>query len=371
MGVANPRNSAQFASNREPRHSRGIQEFDKLVSTMAAPTHPSYEIKPIGLKGHTRPLTHVLFNRDNDLLFTAAKDQKPTVWYAKNGERIGTFNGHNGACSKLHVNQDSTFLLTGNADMSAKLWDVKTGHCMYTWKHRTPVRSVGFAMGDNEVLTVNDPVMSSKPTIFIYDLDASARGDEVSSQEPSREMLGHESKINMAVWGPLNETIFSCSDDGTVRAWNPEIGKNIKTIDAHEKGIQTMSFSKDFSHFITASLDHTAKLYDTETCKCLKTYQSDAPINAVAMSPLKNHIILGGGQDAGSVTTTDARMGKFEIKWFSKIYEDELGAVKGHFGPINSLDFSYDGMSFASGAEDGYARIHHLPSGYVEVIENY
>lgn len=106
-----------------------------------------------------------------------------------------------------------------------------------------------------------------------------------------------------------------------------------------------MAFSKDFSHFITASMDHTAKLFDTETMKCLKTYQSDAPINAAAISPLKNHIILGGGQDAGSVTTTYARMGKFEIKWFNKIYEDELGAVKGHFGPINTLDFSYDGMS--------------------------
>lgn len=209
--------------------------------------------------------------------------------------------------------------------------------------------------------------MSSKPTIFIYDVEL----DDIAnmSSEPVAAMLGHQGKINQAFWGPLNETIFSCADDGTVRVWNPEVRKEIKMVPAHEKPIFTMAFSKDFSHFITASMDHTAKLFDTETMKCLKTYQSDAPINAAAISPLKNHIILGGGQDAGSVTTTDARMGKFEIKWFNKIYEDELGAVKGHFGPINTLDFSYDGMSFASGSEDGYARIHHLPSGYVEVID--
>ena len=233
------------------------------------------------------------------------------------------------------------------------------------WKHRTPVNAVGIGLGDYQVLTVNAPVMSSKPTIFIYDLDKNNL-DEMS-MDPVREMLGHTGRISMAHWGPLNETIFSCADDGTVRCWNPESGKEINCVKAHNKGIQTMTFSKDYSHFITASLDHTAKLWDTETMKCLKTYQSNAPVNAAAINPAKNFIILGGGQDAGSVTTTDARMGNFETKWFHKIYEEELGSVTGHFGPINTLDFSYDGMSFATGGEDGYARIWHLPGGFKEV----
>merc|ERR1712010_392762 len=264
----------------------GIEEATPMASQ---PAHPNFKIQPVGLKGHTRPLSCVLFNRDSDLLFTCAKDQIPTVWYAKNGERIGTYNGHTGACSKLSMNADSSLLITGSADMSAKLWDVQTGHCMYTWKHRTPVRAVGIALGDMQVLTVNDPVMQSKPTVFIYDLDK----DDLDGMrsEPVREMLGHEQKINNAFWGPLNESIFSCSDDGTVRTWNPENGKEIGRIRAHEKGIQTMAFSKDFTHFITASLDHTAKLFDTETQKVLKTYTTNAPVNAVAINPLKNHII--------------------------------------------------------------------------------
>lgn len=325
------------------------------------------QIPPIGLKIHTRPLSHVMFNRDSDLLFTCAKDQVPTVSYARNGEKIGTYNGHTGACTKMHVNADSTLLMTGSADMSARLWDVKTGQQKFIWKHRTPVNAVGFAQGDMQVLTVNAPVMNSKPTIFVYDLDAN-KCDEMS-MDPVREMLGHTGKINQAFWGPLNETIFSCSDDGTVRGWNPENGKEINCVKAHDKGIQTMSFSKDMTHFITASLDHTAKLWDTETMKVLKTYTTNAPVNAVAINPLKNHIILAGGQDAGSVTTTDARMGNFETKFYHKIYEEELGSVTGHFGPINSVDFAYDGMSFATGSEDGYARIWHMPTGYCDVID--
>merc|ERR1712216_692372 len=149
----------------------GVQSIMEGATRPKAPQHPSFKIPPIGLKGHTRPLSHVLYNRDNDLLFTCAKDQIPTVWYARNGERIGTYNGHTGACNKLHVNSDSSLLITASADMSARLWDVQTGRQMAVWKHRTPVRAVGINLGDTQVLTVNDPVMTNKPTIFVFDLD--------------------------------------------------------------------------------------------------------------------------------------------------------------------------------------------------------
>lgn len=47
--------------------------------------------QPILLKGHERSITTVKFNADGDLLFTAAKDTKPTVWYSETGERLGTY----------------------------------------------------------------------------------------------------------------------------------------------------------------------------------------------------------------------------------------------------------------------------------------
>jgi hypothetical protein len=41
-------------------------------------------------------------------------------------------------------------------------------------------------------------------------------------------------------------------------------------------------------------------------------------------------IILGGGQDAMSVTTTGSRQGKFEALFWHKLFEEEIGRVKGH-----------------------------------------
>ena len=76
------------------------------------------------------------------------------------------------------------------------------------------------------------------------------------------------------------------------------------------------------------------------------------------------------------MTTTGASAGKFETRFFHmvttfspnlisilqcsisflnpvKVYGEEFGRVKGHFGPINALDVHPFGKSFASGSEDG------------------
>lgn len=51
----------------------------------------------------------------------------------------------------------------------------------------------------------------------------------------------------------------------------------------------------------------------------------------------KHQVLIGGGQEAMNVTTTSMRQGKFETRFWHKIYEEEVGRVKGHFGPINTF----------------------------------
>lgn len=60
------------------------------------------------------------------------------------------------------------------------------------------------------------------------------------------------------------------------------------------------------------------------------------------------------------VTTTAAKAGGFEARFYHKIYAEEFGSVRGHFGPINTVAFAPDGRSFTTGGEDGYVRIHHF-----------
>ena len=453
------------------------------------------KLRPIMVKGHERPLTCVKYNREGDLLFTCAKDHTPCLWYAENGERIGTYQGHCGTVWCLDVNcaqhsspntpqhpspsgpqhpspspplpppnctrdgdgssccgphhpppslrrtVDSTRLLTGSADNMLKLWDVKTGECLHTWKHTAPIRAVGFAQGDKQFLSVLDNIMGNVPTIFLYELDlkniagtpdwcpaaaippprpptacrhracrplpspqsprrlapsppmtyvlppptafradcapSSPRPELTASRAPCRgspthTILGHTAKIQRAAWGPLNKAVYSASDDATLRVWDPETGKQTQIVEGvHGKKITDMQFSWDMTVIVTSCADHWVRLFLADGLQLLKQFNTERNINSAAISPLPDcpYLIAGGGQDAMSVTTTAAKQGKFEVTFYDHCFDDELGSVGGHFGPVNTLHMSPDGRGFTSGGEDGYVRIHHLDPEYFEAYK--
>lgn len=100
----------------------------------------------------------------------------------------------------------------------------------------------------------------------------------------------------------------------------------------------------------------------------LKTYVADTPLNTAVITPKKDYVILGGGQAAMDVTTTSARQGKFEARFYHKIFEDEIGRVRGHFGPLNTIHIHPSGTTYASGGEDGYVRVHHFDKSYFDFM---
>ena len=79
------------------------------------------------LQGHERAITQIKYNREGDLLFSSAKDNAPNVWFSLNGERLGSFMGHQGVVWCLDVNWETTRFLTGAGDNSLRLWDVSNG----------------------------------------------------------------------------------------------------------------------------------------------------------------------------------------------------------------------------------------------------
>lgn len=143
-----------------------------------------------------------------------------------------------------------------------------------------------------------------------------------------------------------------------------QTGKQLAESREHKKQVNDLSMSADLTHFVTGSLDKTSKIFDSTTLECLKTFQPERPVNAAVLSPIFDHVIVGGGQDAMSVTLTSSKAGKFESKIYQKVFGEEIGGIKGHFGPINALAIAPDGRSFSSGGEDGFVRIHHFDADY-------
>ena len=69
-------------------------------------------LKQTYFAGHERSLTQIKFNKDGDLLFSCSKDHIINVWYTHNGERLGTYDGHNGTVWTIDVDSKSRLFVT-------------------------------------------------------------------------------------------------------------------------------------------------------------------------------------------------------------------------------------------------------------------
>jgi translation initiation factor 3 subunit I len=297
-------------------------------------------MKPLMLHGHERSITQIKYNRDGDLLFSSAKDPQPNVWYAINGERLGTYKGHTGAVWCLDINWDTTKLMTGAADNTCRIWDCETGASLTDLQTKSAIRTCGFSFSANLIMYTTDKAMGQPCELSVFDLRSS---EQMRSGKPLWSQEMSKSKVTSAVWGPLDEVIITGHENGDLCQWDITSEEMVRKVSEHSKQINDIQMSKDNNCFITASKDFTAKLFDTYSLDLMKTYKTDRPVNSAAIAPTKPHVVLGGGQEAMDVTTTSTRIGKFDARFYHLVFEEEFGRVKGHFGPINSVAFTPDG----------------------------
>ncbi|KAI7830053.1 eukaryotic translation initiation factor 3 subunit I [Kickxella alabastrina] len=300
---------------------------------------------------------------------TVSKDNVANLWYSHNGELVGTYEGHQGSIWSIDCNNATTLIVTGAADNTARLWHAETGKELHKWDLPTAIKRIEFSHDDRYVLMVTEERMGYKSGIYVFAIDNSM---PEQSNEPVVILRPSPSKATVAAWSYLDKYIVAGHEDGslTLYDWaNEEIVR--RASDAHTERVTDMQMWKDGSYFITSSKDKTARLFETTTLTPTKVYKADTGINSAAMTPTQDLVVLGGGQDSSQVTTTSSRQGKFESRFYHKIFEDEVGRVKGHFGPINSLAVQPDGKAFASGGEDGYVRVHHFDVDYFKFKYDY
>ncbi len=269
-------------------------------------------MKPILLKGHERSITCVKYNDDGDLLFTSSKDATPTLWRADDGERMGTYNGHLGTVWDLDPSYCSTFLITAGADQKALLFEIETGDMLCTFEHGGPVRSVAFNEVADKFVSCSDGFSENKPTVSIWGVDY--QNPPNSPQSPLMT-FEPEMKATRVAWvnyeDELDGGILIALENGSIEIRSSkDLSVLLEKAQVHTKQVKRLSFDKDKSLLFTASEDCTGKMSDANTLEEIKVYETDRPVNAIVPHPTKDHVLLGGGQDAMSVTTTSGKVGK-------------------------------------------------------------
>lgn len=325
-------------------------------------------MKPILLQGHQRSITQIKYNREGDLIFSSAKDKNPNVWFSLNGERLGTYNGHNGAVWCIDVDWETINFMSGAADATCKIWDVRTGQVKHNFVCANGVRSCEFSYSGNLAMYTTDSTLKESCYIIVRDLRLPETSDPIKKIDITSQKF---SKITSSTWGTLDDTIITGHEAGDLMIWDMRKDTDVphKT-KPHNKTITSLQKDPHSSFVLSASKDCTAKLFDIESLKELKLYKTEKPVNSAAISPINDHVLLGGGQEAVDAAVY-SKSGKFEARFFHLVFEEEFARVRDHFGPINSVAFHPDGKSYSSGGEDGFIRVHYFDQPYFDFEVEY
>ena len=108
-------------------------------------------------------------------------------------------------------------------------------------------------------------------------------------------LRGHTSYVASAAFSPDGKRIVSASRDHTVRIWDAQTGKQIgDPLEGHADCVASAAFSPDGKRIVSASWDHTVRIWDAQTGKPI-----DIPLNGhtdlvcpAAFSPDGRRIVL-------------------------------------------------------------------------------
>ena len=335
-------------------------------------------------RGHTNGVMCLQF--DDGILATGSYDSTIKIWNIETGECIRTLRGHTSGIRALQF--DDTKLISGSLDKTLRVWNWRTGECVANYGGHTE-GIIALHFEGNLVVSG-----SIDRTVKIWNFE----------DKSTFCLTGHKDWVNAVKLDPASRTIFSASDDCTVRLWDLDTRRTIRVFEGHVGQVQQVTllpaeyepddvepedvepedvddgtsstasttdlnassippFKSTFEdwpatrpqpprYILTAGLDSTVRLWDVATGRCLKTFFGHVEgVWAIAGDTLR---VVSGAEDR-MVKVWDARTGKCERTF------------TGHAGPVTCIGLSDSRM--VTGSEDCEVRMYSFKNEGAEQQE--
>ena len=169
-------------------------------------------------RGHTNGVMCLQF--DDNVLITGSYDSTAKIWDVKTGEEIRTLRGHSSGIRCLQF--DDSKLMTGSLDCTIRLWDWRRGTCLRVFRaHTAGIVALHFS----GVWVASG---SMDQTIRVWN----------SETQQTFLLRGHTDWINSVRIDEASRTLFSASDDLTVRLWDLDTRACIRVFEGHVGQVQ-------------------------------------------------------------------------------------------------------------------------------------
>jgi WD40 repeat protein len=212
-------------------------------------------IKLHTFQAHDHQILALAFSPDGSLLASAARqDRRVKVWNVASGELVHELANHTDSIHALVFSPDGKCLGSASVDRTVRLWDLSTGREVLAFpEHAQPlaINGLAFCADGQRLMSVSvhgvvklwDAVTGN--TVATFRGDIGWVGSAAFSSDGGRLALGGE--------------------NGTVKVYQTDPWLEVRTLEAHESDVHYLAFSPDGRRLASTADDRTVKVWDVTT----------------------------------------------------------------------------------------------------------
>jgi WD40 repeat protein/transcriptional regulator with XRE-family HTH domain len=337
QGPTNGVNSLAFSPDGRTLVSGG---WDNAVRRWDVTTQTAIDVLYIG----TAAIFSVAYSPDGRTIAASSTDGVVRLWsQATHWSRTTVLAGHTNVVNCVVFSPDSSILASGSDDGSVRLWDVA---------HE---RSLGAPLLGHSGAVMSVVFSPNGATLFAGTADGTiALWDVARPQLNNLPLNGPSSEVHSVAFSPDGTLLAAGSWDliNGIWLWNVHTRRRISSPLYAPSYVQSVAFNADGKILATVDEDGTLQLWNVQHPQPYVSSFTGSLLVAwsVAFSPDGKTLAVGGCETTdlqnlctnGGIDLWDVRRGK------------RLGApLTGAMDFVDSVAFSPDGRTLASGSRDG------------------
>jgi WD40 repeat protein len=305
---------------------------------------------------HGDAVVQASFSPDGQRLVTASWDRTARVWDARTGKPLTGPLAHEGAVEQAAFSPDGRLLVTASQDHTARLWDAATGKLVCPpLAHEDEVSRAEFSPDGKHVVTacLDHTARVWEVPAGIVDFrfqisDLFNLKSEIFNLKLCRLIatLEHKGRVHHAAYSADGRILVTASADHTARLWHPATGQPLGSPLKHADTVVFAAFSPDSRLLVTAAT-HSARLWEAATGRELfPPREHRGTVVQAAFSPDSHRLLTA--DDEGTVRLWDALSGQ------------PLAPPLKHNQLVASVAFHPDGRRAVTASHDRTARVWDL-----------
>jgi len=303
-------------------------------------------------------------------MLTTSYDSTARV-FDMNGKLITSINGHKAILWAGDISADGKHILTAGSDCNVMLWTMD-GKLEATLRgHDWDVYSARFSPNGKMILS-----SSGDNTARLWSID----GKPMKVLEINEDNRFSQSIVSQAIFSPDNQYVLMAANDRLntnhrARLWDIN-GTELVTIGGHKDFINSVGFSSDCKHIITASRDKNVRVFSISGRQEKELKGHNSNVWSAQFIPDRQSIISVGDDHTIRTWTSGKRFESYDnainvsyttfspnginllvvqdtVAQLWDLIGNEVTLFKGHHASINKARFSPNGSQVLTSAKDG------------------